>query len=324
MKRPTLRKKSTGTAEQARFRLPRVATPVWFALVFGVIGVMTLLAAHAAIPAISIEPESKTLSGGATSIADTTASNGHSVVFKGVQQTQTALYGANFGSGPDETRYVKPVRVARLFPGTGYPNDITTMSAYREAKAAGATVIILDFKGTVDNTLKANVTAVVSSGVADGMTVLASYHHEPEHNNALTPQQWVDGNVGLAPVIHAAGGKVAPILQTGTVLGTQGRVLSDYNLPAGTADYGGFDYYPANFTTSQPQVLPLLKAASQSVYGTSKWIIGEYGVETTNTNGPALIDAFQAYFGANGGAYASYWSQTTNVFTDATAAAWFN
>lgn len=230
-------------------------------------------------------------------------------------------YGGNFGTSPDETRYVKPVLVARLFPGSGYPTDLTTSSAYREAKAAGAKTVVLDFPSTITT---AQVTATVKSGVADGVTVIASGVHEPEHGNKMTPAAWVALQVKLAPVIRAAGGLVGPILQSATVAGLAGRNLADYTLPAGTADLAGFDLYPKTQIIVQSLLLPKIKSAAQSVFGTTRILIGEYGVPPAGSDSVALIHEFKTWFNTNGGEYACYWSQADTVLSDATAAAWFS
>lgn len=233
--------------------------------------------------------------------------------------TTKTLYGANFGSGPDMSLYPATVPVARLFPGSGYPTDLTTMSAYKSAKAKKAKVVIIDFPA---NWTAAGVTATVKSAVADGMIALASAIHEPEHNNKATPAEWVASNVKIAPVIRAAGGLVAPILQAATVAGAAGRVLSDYNLPKGTADYAGFDLYPETQSVTQTSLLPKFKAAAQSVYGCSQIIFGEYAVPPASSKGVAEIQEFKTWAATN--VYAvCYWSQDATTFSTATANAWF-
>lgn len=224
------------------------------------------------------------------------------------------LYGGNFGSGPDESKYVKPVAVARLFPGNGYPADLTTSAAYREAKAAGAKVVILDFSA---GWTAAGVTATVSSAVRDGVTVYASCTHEPEHGDKMAPAEWVRQNVGIAPVIRTAGGKVAPILQAATVAGVKGRVLSAYSLPKGVADAAGFDLYPDTQIIAQDKLLPMIEAAAKSVFGCDSIVFGEYA-----SKDPAQIAAFKAWAPGAGVIAVAYWSQGEYVLTAATAAAW--
>lgn len=237
----------------------------------------------------------------------------------------TRLFGANFGvsTGPDTSKYPATVRVARLFNGGAYPADITTMAGYQAAKARGATVILLDEPATVTQSqLTGHIQSVLNDGMIECMDAGV---HEPEHNNKMAPGPWVDLQVKLAPWIRAAGGLVVPILQASTVAGIQGRVLSDYNLPPGTADRAGFDLYPQGIAVmTQAQLLPAIEAAAQSVYGCdpAQIVFGEYGVTNGAADSLALLQAFKAW-AANHVSRAAYWSQDTFALTQAEATAWF-
>lgn len=228
------------------------------------------------------------------------------------------LYGANFGTGPDTSRYPKIVPVARIFPGSGYASDLSSMAAVKAAIAAKATSVILDFPG---GTSDAAVTATVKQARGLFAEVWAAGVHEPEHNNKMSAKDWVAQQVHLAPIIRAAGGKVAPILQSATLASLQGRNPADYALPQGTVDAWGTDIYPLTKAIPQAQLLTAILAGAKIAFpGATNWIVGEYGVPAGNAQ---LVKDFKAFGAKNGLLRAAFWSQADTVLAADTAAAWF-
>lgn len=250
-----------------------------------------------------------------------TDSGGHtassSVSYSILSQTAGVLYGANFGDAT-QTLYPASVPVARIFPSSGYPADLMTMASVKQAVAKKAKAVILDFPASATD---AQVTATVKQAVAAGLECWAGGTHEPEHGNKMSAADWVDQNVHLAPIIRAAGGKVAPILQSATLASLQGRNPADYALPKGTVDAWGTDIYPLTKAIPQAQLLTAILAGAKIAFpGVASWIVGEYGVPAGNAQ---LIKDFKTFGAANGLLRAAFWSQADTVLAADTAAAWF-
>jgi hypothetical protein len=99
---------------------PLIAT----ALVFGVVGTVTLFVSHAATPAVSVEPESGTIASPASQITDSTASNSKAVKFGSGGTASCATSTQHVPDGPDG--------MGGCWPGasnTGVPAGVT-LSAY--------------------------------------------------------------------------------------------------------------------------------------------------------------------------------------------------
>lgn len=227
------------------------------------------------------------------------------------------LFGANFGDAT-QALYPAVVPVARIFPSSGYPANLMTLASVKQAVAKKTKVVILDFPAS---TTDAQATASVKQAVAAGLETWASGTHEPEHNAKMTSEDWVAQNVHLSPIIRAAGGKVAPILQSATLASLQGRNPADYALPKGTVDAWGTDVYPLTKAISQAELLTAILAGAKIAFpGVTDWIVGEYGVPGGNAQ---LVKDFKTFGAAHGLLRACFWSQGTTVLASDTAAAWF-
>lgn len=232
------------------------------------------------------------------------------------------LYGANYGSLPDESRYGTDADVARLYFQTTLPASVRN-GHHERAYADGVRTFHVSHWDGNDARLKTFV-----GSFREDCTYYVTDEHEPADNierGEFTHADWKARQKAHGAIVRAAGHKYGPTFMAFTVIGGKGRELDDFLL-TDCWDFVATDFYPVGLAATGAEVLARLRKFADAA-GVDALAIGEFGVNGTRSDAVSLVEEFRAELEADTDgarvAIASYWSQDSFVLTDATRAAWF-
>lgn len=230
----------------------------------------------------------------------------------------TTVYGANFGTGPDETLYQGRPDAARLYYQSVLPADLPRTAAFAEAYRQGVRTFVLSWKDP-----DAQRVSRALASLPDDVTVYGTYFHEPEDDieqGRLSLAAWRSTTTAQAAVMRAHGVVPTSILMAFTVVGGKGRRVADYG---GTSvDVFGFDYYPDKLRESPTTVIAAMAAASRAA-GSGRLVLGEFGILTGAADGAALVAETRRALATARAEVACYWSQDLHQLSAGVADAWF-